>query len=442
MNMATQLATTEQGRPPIVTFRAELEQRASELKMALPSHISPEKFQRTVITAATQNPGLLQADRRSLLVSCIKAAQDGLLPDGREAALVPFNQRYKDDDGTWRSRSLVQYMPMVYGLRKKILQVTDTGGHPVVRALEVGIVYRAEVEAGRFLYEVGMDPPIRHRPSLDLSSEQAADDQIVAAYSIATMADGTKSVEVMRRFEIDKVQNMSQTGARFDRFGKPREPSGPWKDWYPEMAKKTVVRRHSKTLPMTGDVILDLGTEDDELDAGASTAALLGGTPGGEPQAIEDRSEEVPHDTETGEVHDADANKPADAKASAPKAGKAKLADKAKANDPAPAAQDDRPLHERMREKSGLGGEPNPPAPPADEPPASASSEPAQDDGEHPQQAAANSWLAIFEKAETVIDLERHYERSKPDRGVMGDDVRGMVEAAYDRRLAKLKGGQ
>jgi recombination protein RecT len=439
MNMATQLATTEQGQvPEIVKFRGQLEQRANELRMALPSHISPEKFQRTVITAAMQNPAILTADRQSLVLACIKAAQDGLLPDGREAALVPFKQSYKEG-AAWKSRMLVQFMPMVYGLRKKILQVTDTGGHPVVRALEVGIVYRAEVEAGRFLYEVGMDPPIRHRPSLDLSGEEAADDQIVAAYSIATMADGTKSVEVMRRFEIDKVQNMSQTGARFDRYGKPREPSGPWKDWYPEMAKKTVMRRHSKTLPMTGDVILDLGTEDDELDAGASTAALLGGTPGGEPQAIEDRSEEVAHDTETGEVQDSDANKPADAKAKAPKADKAKPADKAK--DPAPPAQDDRPLHERMREKSGLGGEPNPPAPPADEPPAS-DGEPAEDDGQNPEQAAANSWLEIFEKAETVIDLERHYERSKPDRAVMSDDVRGMVEAAYDRRLAKLKGGQ
>jgi recombination protein RecT len=148
----------------------------------------------------------------------------------------------------------VQYMPMVYGLRKKILQSGE------VVSLEVNVVYRAEVEKGTFLYEVGLEPPLRHRPSLDLTEEETTDDQIVAAYSIATMKDGTKSYEIMRRFEINKVRAVSQTGAtgKTDRQGKPIQPKGPWVDWFAEMAKKTVMRRHAKTLPMSGDVLIDV----------------------------------------------------------------------------------------------------------------------------------------------------------------------------------------
>jgi recombinational DNA repair protein RecT len=97
----------------------------------------------------------------------------------------------------------------------------------------------------------------------------------------------------MRRFEIDKVRQMSQTGAvgrvaKYDmgdiKKGQIVPPKGPWVDWFAEMAKKTVMRRHSKTLPMSGDVLMSLGSEDEhELDPSLSTAAVLGSHAGSEP---------------------------------------------------------------------------------------------------------------------------------------------------------------
>lgn len=266
MNAQT-LPAERREMPPIVKLGSQLEQRAAEFKKALPSHITPEKLQRTIITAAQNNPDLLMADRQSLITSAMKAAQDGLLPDGREAALVIFNTREKDAQGNWYSKKLAQYMPMVYGLRKKIVQSGE------IVSLQTGLVYRAEMEAGAFLYEVGLEPPIRHRPMLDLPEDELTDDKIVAAYSMAKMKDGTVSVEVMRRGEIDKVRMMSQTGSTKDRFGKDRTPKGPWVDWFGEMARKTVMRRHSKTLPMSGDIIIDV--EGRELEASESAARLL-----------------------------------------------------------------------------------------------------------------------------------------------------------------------
>ncbi len=263
MNAETALVERRE-QPPIVKLHLQLEQRTDEFKKALPSHISPEKLQRTIMTAAQNNPDLLTADRQSLITSCMKAAQDGLLPDGREAALVIFSTKVKNQ---WIKQ--VQYMPMVYGLRKKIVQSGE------VVSLQTGLVYRAEMEGGAFLYEIGLEPPIRHRPMLDLPAEELTDDKIVAAYSIAKMKDGTVSVEVMRRGEIDKVRQMSQTGAVGKTWndGKPKAPKGPWVDWFGEMARKTVMRRHSKTLPMSGDVFVDV--EGREHEAAASAAHLL-----------------------------------------------------------------------------------------------------------------------------------------------------------------------
>lgn len=288
------IATTGTAVPAIVKLGTQLESKAGEFKKALPSHISPEKLQRTVITAAQSNPDLLTADRQSLVVACMKAAQDGLLPDGREAALVIFMTSSKDAQGNWQKNKLVQYMPMAYGLRKKIVQSGE------VVSLQTGLVYRAEMEAGAFLYEIGMEPPIRHRPMMDLPDDELGDDKIVAAYSIAKMKDGTVSVEVMRRGEINKIREMSQTGATRDRKGAARQSKGPWVDWFGEMARKTVMRRHSKTLPMSGDVIMDV--EGREEDAAISTMAALAVQPDA-PMALPNRDELAEqHDPETGEI--------------------------------------------------------------------------------------------------------------------------------------------
>jgi len=297
---AQNLATREPSA--IIELKHELEKRTESFRMALPSHIKPEDLQRTVLMAAQQNPTILQADRRSLILSCMKAAQDGLLPDGREAALVPFNTREKDGQGKWITVKQVQYMPMVYGLRKKIMQSDE------ISVMQVGVVYRAEYESGRFLFELGQEPPVRYRPDLTLSDEQTTDECIVAAFSLVKFKDGSWSAEVMRRSEINKIRQLSQTGATGQTVkfgtnaGKAIEPKGPWVDHFSEMAKKTVMRRHSKVLPMSGDIFRDIEGDEQERAVRSAVSALDAIEPDA-PMALpssEELDEEV--DAETGEV--------------------------------------------------------------------------------------------------------------------------------------------
>ena len=135
------------------------------------------------------------------------------------------------------------------------------------------MVYRQEIDAGRFVYEEGTERTLRHKPILD-ADFRPADADIALAYSVATFSNGMKSFQVMRRYELDEVRESSQTGAQYDHEGNPRESKGPWREWLAEMCKKTVIRRHSKTLPQSGDIMPDVEAADMEFAARSAVALL------------------------------------------------------------------------------------------------------------------------------------------------------------------------
>lgn len=429
MTEQTAVATREES--PIAKLQTMLGARAAEIHAALPDHIAPDKFNRTVVTAATQNPDLLKADRGSLILAAYKCAQDGLLPDGREAAFVTFKENKKTPDG-WETRLVVQYIPMVYGLRKKILQSFE------VSSLEAGVVYAKELEEGAFFYEVGMNPPLRHRPSFTLKAEDTTDDKIVAAYSIATMKDGTKSFEVMRRFEIDAVRETSQTGATKDRKGNARTPKGPWVDWFAEMAKKTVMRRHSKTLPMSGDLLIDV--EGREAESSMKAALVLDSQRPDDPALIEDKTDDQPaHDAETGELAtDAEVGQ---ANRAGLAEGEQTVADDlaGKAAKEAAAKPDATPAAEEASSASAGATDA-----PTDESEAEGDAELAEAEDQaaeegHPAEAAADRIIAEIREANAIIDVNSIYSRHRADIEAMPAEIGAQIDIATDQHKAAIQ---
>ncbi len=246
---------------PLDAFRNTLNNQKGEFIKVLPSHISFEKFQRTVMTALITNPELLTADRQSLLVSCIKAATDGLLPDNRDAALVIFNAKEKSPEGErWIKK--VQYLPMYSGILKKVRQSKELAG------VVTHVVYARD----RFEYVLGDDERIIHEPYI--GSDHRG--EIIAAYCIARLTDGTVIREVMTIQDIEKVRKSSKSG-NDDKTG---EAKGIWKNWYEEMARKTVFRRAAKWLPQSIE-ILDRIFENDE------TMEVLGQHQAADPKMID-----------------------------------------------------------------------------------------------------------------------------------------------------------
>ncbi len=206
--------------------RGAFTKMSPEFKKALPAHVSVEKFQRVLMTSIQANPSVLQCDRTSLFMAATRSAQMGLLPDGREGAIVPF-------------KGQAQFMPMIGGILKLI---HNTGK---IATIEAQLVY--ENDRDKFVYRPGIDSVPVHKP--DWFSDRG---QLVGAYAVAVTKTGESYVEIMNKKQIDQVRAVS------------RSATGPWTTWYDEMAKKTVIRRLSKRLPMDTDV-LELIRDDDDI---------------------------------------------------------------------------------------------------------------------------------------------------------------------------------
>lgn len=242
------MTQTQQKAPSeIAVVRHQLEQMQQEFAAALPAQIPSERFARTVLTAVQLNPDLLSADRRSLLAATMKAAQDGLMPDGREGALVIFRTKVKVViDGREREvyKQLVQWMPMVAGLMKR---ARNSG---LIASLTAEVVH----EKDDFRRTAGDTPSIVHVPYDD--EEDAG--PIRGAYAIAVLKDGQIIRQWMAAAAIERVRSKSRA-----------KDSLMWVDFKEEGYKKTVIRRLCKYLPSSADntgmeAFLTAASRDDE----------------------------------------------------------------------------------------------------------------------------------------------------------------------------------
>lgn len=219
-------AVPEKKKHPIVAFREYMDERMATLQSALPPHVSKNLFCSVVMSALQRKPELLKCTKQSLWNACILAAQDGLLPDGREGAIVPYGENAQGK----RVAEIATWMPMVEGLRKKARNSGE------IASWEVNIVRARDA----FHVSLGDDAKIIHEPYFGADEPG----EVVGAYSIATLSDGTKMRDVMTIRDIKKIQ------------AKSRAKNGPWSDatFFPEMCRKTMARRHYKQLPKSSEL--------------------------------------------------------------------------------------------------------------------------------------------------------------------------------------------
>jgi len=207
--MSTQLATRNE---KVTSIRALLEKSKNQIKLALPSHLSPDRMLRIAMTSIQKTPELLNCTPESLIGAVIQSAQLGLEPDGvlGHAYLVPYGKT-------------CTFIPGYKGL----LMLARRSG-------EISTVLAEVVhEKDRFEFELGLNPQLKHIPT-----DEEDEGPVIAAYAVAKLRDGGVQFTVMRRNAIEKIRAKSPAGK-----------SGPWVTHYEEMAKKTVLRRLCKLLP-------------------------------------------------------------------------------------------------------------------------------------------------------------------------------------------------
>ena len=210
---------------PIEMFRRDLQKEGSRLKASLPAHLPLERFQRAAMIAVENNMDLLACEPQSLMTSLSRCAQDGLVPDNREAAMVIFNTK---SGNNWVKKA--QYMPMVDGVLKRARQSGEIST----------ITARAVYENDQFDYWIDEDGEhVQFRPNLH--GDRGG---FKLVFAMAKTKSGELIVEPMSKDEVEKVRMSSKNPDK-----------GPWKDWYERMACKSVLHRLSRRLPNSSEIM-------------------------------------------------------------------------------------------------------------------------------------------------------------------------------------------
>ena len=202
-----------------------------QIAKAIPAHLTPDRFLRVALTAMNRNPKLFQCTRESLFQCMLDCSAVGLEPDGRHAHLIPYGK-----DCTL----IIDYKGLLAMARRNGVSADAK----VVREADAFTV-REDDGTG----QTTVEHSVAYRKPRG---------ELVCVYSRASWAEGDQRVtsyEVMTREEIDAIRGRSRAGN-----------SGPWVTDFDEMARKTVLRRHSKRWPMAADMAAALDGDHDTPD--------------------------------------------------------------------------------------------------------------------------------------------------------------------------------
>jgi recombination protein RecT len=235
MNVVATTATRQPNLPEVI---AAIESRRAQLASLLPADVPLESFISHFKTAAMRTNGLLECTPKSVVLAIMQAANDGLMPDGREAAIIVYNRKDKAS-GRWLKEA--QYQQMYLGILKRIRAAGE------VVKIEARVVHAED----HFDYAYGDDGYIVHKPAL-----KAEVGPIIAVYAIVTFRDGTRQHEVMSAHEVLAIRERSKGWNS-------EKPDGPWHTDFGEMAKKTVLKRLGKILPQARGRAAISGDADD-----------------------------------------------------------------------------------------------------------------------------------------------------------------------------------
>lgn len=217
----TQAITTKKGD---LKSLINSESMRDQFARALPKHLSPDRFCRVAITALTRTPKLAECTPESMMKCLLDLSAMGLEPDGRRAHLIPYGK-----DATL----IIDYKGLVELIRR-------SGDVVSIRAETV-------CEKDDFSWTNG---EVTHK--VNWREDRG---KVQAVYAEAVMKSGERQTAVMTFAEVESIRKRSRAGS-----------SGPWVTDWPEMAKKTAVRRLSKMLPLSSEIMQHVERDDDQFN--------------------------------------------------------------------------------------------------------------------------------------------------------------------------------
>lgn len=179
----------------------------------------------------------------SFMEALFRIAMNGLIPDGKEAAI-----------GHFKGAATAMFM------RDGLVKVLWRTG--MIKSINDDVVTRPEYDQGRFKYRAGDNGFIEHEPDL----ERKDTDETMAAWCVVELVTGGVIREVVVKADLDKIAKASRSPARAA--------------WKFQMDRKAAIRRIMGKMPREKGIAQILAHDDMNYDL------KLVGSAAGDPRAL------------------------------------------------------------------------------------------------------------------------------------------------------------
>jgi len=219
-------AVAQQKKP--ATLQDYVQRMSGQIKLALPANLTPDRFQRIVLTAISSNPKLQECTPQSFLGAMMTAAQLGVEPN------TPLGQGYLIPRKAKKGDQYVDECTFQLGYKGMIDLAYRSGNISNIGAYTV---YKND----EFHVQFGLNPDITHVPCMTDRGDP------IAFYAYYKTKDGGFGFDVM------SVEDVRKHAKQFSDAVK-RGWSSPWDTNFEEMAKKTVLKKVLKYAPLSTEV--------------------------------------------------------------------------------------------------------------------------------------------------------------------------------------------
>lgn len=227
-DVATAVAKADETNARARTMRDSIKRMEQQFALALPRHVTADRFVRAALTALGTVRHLDECTEQSVLAGLTQAAQLGLeVSDVRgQCYLIPRKNRRAGN--RYEATFQLGYRGMI-----------DLAARAGI-TVDVDTVYRNDA----FEFERGTNARLYHRPTLDEPGDP------IAYYAVANFADSRRPQYVLR--------SRRQIELHRDRFASQRDANGviagPWVEHFDSMALKTVIRILLDKLPTSAEL--------------------------------------------------------------------------------------------------------------------------------------------------------------------------------------------
>lgn len=217
------------GKP--MTMQGYIQKMEGEIKKALPSVITPERFTRIVLSALSTSPKLADTTPSSFLGAMMTAAQLGVEPN------TPLGQAYLIPYFNAKKNQLECQFQLGY---KGLIDLAYRSGE--ISVIQAQVVYAND----EFTFSFGLEPELKHVPAKSSRGEP------IFVYAMFRTKDDGYGFDVM---------SMDDIRAHARKYSKSFS-SGPWQTNFEEMAKKTVLKKILKYAPLKSDFVRGVSSDE------------------------------------------------------------------------------------------------------------------------------------------------------------------------------------